>query len=381
MLIGWSAAVGAEASPHFHMSFVEELWRRNFTTMYKGQPREPILETLEHLLYGPSDDANGTDVASDNGIVRNSASKDKEFALWARYKQRDLPKKQSDEVKRKYGSAGPEIEGLLSLDAEFSPRTPLCYDDASEYFDAIVDSELAKIRRYNQFSASLYEGRPFGEGFSGYEKRLMLIQALQFVGNDTMNDAVAKGRYLDTFGCLTDEALICAQIHERFENTRREKLAACVEKRNALRTAQRIIATSDLQAFAGRCAVSCPTRGGEAFNCLVALLAVGNQEVPLLQEKVAAILTGKLGDTAVISEGSSWIHCPTETARQLQIAVGDEEFARIELAMRGTWGHVYRESDIPNRHVHCNSNPNTDLTMSFSGFRIATDGPSAPHCS
>merc|ERR1712227_1099210 len=156
---------------------------------------------------------------------------------------------------------------------------PLAYEDATEYFDALVEAELAKIQRHNCFVSSLYEGRPLGKGFSGREKRLMLIQALQFVGNDTMNDAVAKGGYLDTFSSLADESLICGQLHERFEQSRREKLAACVEKRNALRTAQRIVCTEDLDAFAGRCAVSCPTRGGEAFHCLVALLAVGSQEV------------------------------------------------------------------------------------------------------
>merc|ERR1711953_1198834 len=100
--------------------------------------------------------------------------------------------------------------------------------------------------------------------------------------------------------------LICGQLHEKFENARKEKLAACVEKRNALRTAQRIVATGDLDAFAGRCVVSCPTRGGEVFNCLVALLAVAKKEVPFLVEKVRAILTGKLGDHVVISEGASW---------------------------------------------------------------------------
>merc|ERR1719487_2908425 len=90
------------------------------------------------------------------------------------------------------------------------------------------------------------------------------------------------------------------------------------------------------------------------------------------KQKVSAILTGRLGDDAVIAEGSSWVHCPAETARQFAVAIGEEEFARIELAMHGTWGHVYRESDIPNRHGHCTSNPNADLTMSFTGFQIAT---------
>lgn len=332
------------------------------------------METLERLLYGPSDEESESGTEGDSRIARNSAAKDKEFALWARYKQGDLPKKQAEEVRRNYAAVGPQVEGLLALDMEFTARNPLKYEDAEAHFDAIVTAELAKVQRNNGFSASLYEGRPLGEGFTGRQKRLMLIQALQFVGNDAMNSGVAKGLYLDTFGNLADETMICGQLHERFENNRREKLAACVEKRNALLTAQRIVATTDLGAFAGRCAVSCPTRGGEAFNCLVALLVAGSKDIPLLREKVAAILTGKLENVIVISEGSSWVHCPSETARLLQDAVGDEEFARIELAMRGTWGHVYRESDIANRHGHCNTNPNSLLTVSFRGFHVATAG-------
>merc|ERR1712039_359661 len=108
----------------------------------------------------------------------------------------------------------------------------------------------------------------------------------------------------------------------------------------------------------GRCLVSCPTRGGDVFNCMVALL--GSSRVPLLREKIEAVLTGKCDGHPTISDGSSWVHCPTETARQLQDAIGEEAFMQIELAMYGTWGHVYRQSDLPNRHGHCTSNPNPD---------------------
>jgi len=383
MLIGWAAVVVAELSQHFYMVFVEELWRRSFTAMYKGQSREPIKETLEWLLYGPGGEESSNSTGRDSTHVRNSASKDKEFALWAQYKRGDLSKKRAEEVQRKYGERGPQVEGLLSPDSEFIPRKVLRYEDAEDFFNKIMDEELARIHKYTTFAAQLYQGRPHGEGFTGSQKRLMLIQALRFVGNDHMNEAVANGRYLDTFGCLADEehigpghaeAMICGQLHERYESVRQEKSTACVEKRNALLTAQRILASSDLNAFAGRCLVSCPTRGGEVFNCVVTLLAAGGKQAPHLCEKVKAILTGKIEEIAVISEGSSWVHCPLETAKQLQDAVGADEFGRIQLAMRGTWGHVYRASDIPNRHGHCISNPNTELTMSFSGFSLATDG-------
>lgn len=297
----------------------------------------------------------------------------------------------ADEMRKRYGSGprvGPEVEGLASADAAYSPRTLLLYEDAPEYFDKIVEAELEKICHHNAFTAALYEGRPFGEGFMGSEKRLMLIQALQFVGNDVVNEAVEKHRYLDTFSCLTSsngqehdrtaESCICGQLHERFEQHRKERFSACVEQRNALRTAQRILASSSLDAFFGRCAVSCPTRGGSVFECLVALLCAGGivngSPAPLLLEKVQAVLTGKLDGVPVIAEGSSWACCPRETARRLQEVVGEEAFAKIELLMNGTWGHVYRESDIPNRHGHCNSNPNEQLVVSFSGFRLATVG-------
>lgn len=284
------------------------------------------------------------------------------------------------EVRRRHtaGSRAPEVEGLLSVDAAHKPRVPLQYEDAAHFFDAAVEAELLKIRRMNAFTAALYRGASYGEGFTASERRLMLIQALQFVGNDVMQEGVKKGQYLNTFDCLAADhggiARICGQLHERFEQRRREKLSACVEQRNALLTARRIVAASDLDAFAGRCYVSCPTRGGAVFHCVVALLGASGGgcrvAVPYLCEKVRAVLTGKIGDRAVIAEGSSWVHCPVETAQRLRDAVGAEEFTNMELSMHGTWGHVYRESDIPNRHGHCNSHPNADLVQRFRGFHL-----------
>merc|ERR1712151_1085155 len=207
----------------------------------------------------------------------------------------------------------------------------------------------------------------------------MLIQALQFVGNDAMNDALKNGYYMNTFDCCEendkkDTAWVYEQLHERFERQRREKLSSYVDRRNALITAKRILATADLSAFAGRCDVSCPTRGGSVFECVVGLLTACSGDpsvsktIPHFLDKVVAVLTGKIDEHAVIASGTSWIHCPLETARRLREAIGDDAFAKIELLMYGTWGHMYRDSDIPNRHGHCNSNPNTVLTQSFRGF-------------
>jgi hypothetical protein len=225
--------------------------------------------------------------------------------------------------------------------------------------------------------SDLYGGRPVGDGFLGQERWIMMIQALQHVGNDVMNAAVTKGTYLNTWEHQGEDGAhdIVRLLHERFECSRREKWTACVARRNALLAAKSMLAATDIDAFAGRCLVSCPTRGGDVFDHLIGLLrscgdAACAKQVPLLREKVAVILTGRLGDWRMLADGSSWVHCSCETARCLREAVGEEAFAQIELTMYGTWGHVYRQSDIPNRHGHCNSNPNGDLVGRFAGFRL-----------
>lgn len=386
VLVGWAAVAGPALCPRFHIAFVEELWRRNLTALYKGQPHEPIMEALERLLYGPASDGEEMAAANEGNVVaQNKASKDKEFAFWARYCWGDLSMKEANAVRKKFlkkkesGSQvdGPEVEGLISANTEYKPRKLLKYEDAAGFFDATVMTELQKIHRANSFVAALYENRPLGKGFSPREKWLMMIQSQQFIGNDTMNKAIAKGYYLNTFDCLAEgeegAERLCSLLHDRFEQQRSEKWQACVERRNALHTAKRIIATEDLNAFAGRCFVSCPTRGGLVFECVVALLiatSTGNATIPRLREKVAAMLTGKVHEKPVISEGTSWVHCPLETARRLQDVVGEDEFSKIQVSMHGTWGHVYRASDLPNRHDHCNSNPNPDLTQRFSGFKF-----------
>jgi len=96
--------------------------------------------------------------------------------------------------------------------------------------------------------------------------------------------------------------------------------------------------------------------------------------IPLLAMKVRALLTGRLShikhgeQKVVMARGESWTTCPDEIVERFRFATGSEEFSKIELDMRGTWGWVYRESDIPNRHSHCNSNPNPALCGSFEGF-------------
>ena len=50
-----------------------------------------------------------------------------------------------------------------------------------------------------------------------------------------------------------------------------------------------------------------------------------------------------------MSNGESYVHLPPETAKRLCEVIGKELWAKIESEMIGTWGWVYRMSDIPVR--------------------------------
>ena len=72
----------------------------------------------------------------------------------------------------------------------------------------------------------------------------------------------------------------------------------------------------------------------------------------------------------VMSNGESWVNCPIAVAEQFAEIIGEDAFLKIEIDMRGFWGHVYRESDLPNRHGYCNSHPNPRLSRQFKGFAL-----------
>ena len=56
VLVGWKHGTGVNEGSEgerFFTALVEEMWRRNFGALYKGQPTEVVMEVMEQLLYGP----------------------------------------------------------------------------------------------------------------------------------------------------------------------------------------------------------------------------------------------------------------------------------------------------------------------------------------
>jgi len=369
VLLGWRHACGHEDDARFKTAFVEELWRRNLTQMYKGQPRDAIQDALKDLLYGRADDraplqpvslarANSPDFAP-----KPRGEKAKQFAQWGKLVTDRLSQKQAAQLRKQF-PRGPEVEPCAAETR--AVRRIKAYEEDAAFFDEVVAAQLAQLEAKNRFCAPLLGGAPLGEGFDGATKRRMLLQALMHVGNGCMSDAVQAGTYKNTFD-HPDAAVLCEHQHARFEQQRAEKLDALREQEHAYQTAKRIAHAATMDEFLGRLSVSCPTRGGMVFERVVALLCA--QPAPELADKVAVLMTGKAHGCGVLGGGSSWVHCSAETVQKLRDQVGEEPFGDIELQMHGKWGWVYRQCDTPNRHGHCNSNPNPSLVTEFKGFR------------
>jgi len=386
VMLGWNECTKLRDrdTERFDFAFVEEVWRRAFTAMFKGQPRNQIDEWLESLLFLTSDNievSGGDDTLSGNSMK----AENKLFSEWGKAKLGLLSKKKTDELLKKYPN-GPPSAGC-GEGTTYTPRTLVDYESNQEAIDALVEKILANISSRNNFLSKVLDGRVTGTGFSGKAKWLMLVQALKYSSNSAMNQACANGKYKNTFDyCGTTSSdhtttKFLNDIYEQFETNRKNDWNAVLSKKEDFIHAKKIALTPDLQSYAGRIISLCPTRGGGIFANLVSILSSGKvneKSIPLLYEKLKAVMTGKIqfvvgADSFVImSSGHSWVQCSTNTAMLLREVVSAEEWGQIESSMYGVSGWAYRPSDIPNRHGHCVSNPNRALVQSFSGFHLGS---------
>ncbi|CAD7960857.1 unnamed protein product [Amoebophrya sp. A25] len=461
-------------------------------------PRVDDYEALQRELKKEDNDDGGS--SKKNLGAASSRSEEKAFALYGRYCLGDLSTKEAARVAK---LPVPQVTtGLRDATEEFQPRSIACYTrttgredetcytynaeentvhttgkqhtvghtsseqkntDHTSFFDRLMQQEDSKVRKYMRPLMSVLsyaaktsrgdenrsDGAHQNEKDKNLLKRLMWIQAFQFVWTSDMTRAAESGEYLDTWRVLRnfvnsgagasflgqEQSIlfsICGPIHERFEQKRKEKLAHTIQTRNSRRIAELMCLSADPHAFLGRLFAACPTRGGDVFQELIAMITgEGDQALsfPLLKFKLFVLLTGraphllvnnmcggKMGSDikedglsymltssssctemnqtstsdhlfisisciedmasapAAIAGGTSWVHCQANIAEKFEKILGVDTFSQIELCMRGKAGWVYRESDIPNRHGHCNSHPNKSLFMDFSGFSFRQEG-------
>jgi hypothetical protein len=122
--------------------------------------------------------------------------------------------------------------------------------------------------------------------------------------------------------------------------------------------AKTIALAEDLSAFGGMLRVYCPTRSNSVFMTVIDLLIQREDN-----EKLESLLTNQILENDLF-EGrlkfNPWIPPGYEKMRQIRDIVGKDKFSKIErqhVAQGRMTDWIYRSSDIPNRHKHCNSNP------------------------
>jgi hypothetical protein len=336
-----------------------------------------------------------------------NAAQDRPFSTFAHLKWGTLKQSDLQSAEKAFGKKGERPPTLKPHGGDggygtFSARPLAAYDDHPSFFDELVAQQLVLIEPMNRHLAKLFDGLPLGKtlgagmSFPMELQRLVLVQALRFRTNSAANSGVSSGEYKNTFDFFKCNSAaggggigeLLTEIHTSFEQKRREGWdTACAAQRD-LQLAKAIALARDPAAFAGKLMSESPTRGGGVFMALAAMLGSGFVEdtntsgeskmvaIPMLEQKVRALLTGKIsiakGGTEYVcmSRGQSWTACPMDLASRLKHVVGEDAFVAIEMSMYGSWGHVYRESDIPNRHGHCNSCPNDSLGGSFRGFKL-----------
>jgi len=336
-----------------------------------------VLSTIEKLIYGPP--LEGGNSVLDEALAPNKLNKnDKDFEAWAEWKLGKASKRKGEEIEKTMKD-GPPILGTLPTDAGYESRELADYNKHADFFRGVIEEELEKIKDINMFFADYTDKAVLGQNLGPEVKWIMVLQALQFCSNDLANTGVSSGTYKNTIDYLDKTNEVLKHIHEFFDTHRKQNWANTITEKNNLVAAQQIVATKNIWAFIGRVMKSCPTRGGAIFDGLVSYLhspPAYLTPVPHLEKKVEIIFTGKFTQPDepsldVQSDGSAWVHCTPTIAKKFKDSVGEAVWASIESKMYGHWGWVYRMSDLPNRHGHCNSNPNPLLSVSFSGFKFS----------
>lgn len=132
-------------------------------------------------------------------------------------------------------------------------------------------------------------------------------------------------------------------------------------EREAIVQIEQLVWSCDIDEFVTKLNEFIPQRDGEKYNSLIKELSQNNS-VPLLQHKIWVLTLCKVDETDDII----WNRGNMCSVKELNIFKNIWDYDTISLLSWGKLYHKwyvaprkyeYRESDIPNRHGHCNSNP------------------------
>ncbi|CAH1238699.1 Hypp5621 [Branchiostoma lanceolatum] len=191
--------------------------------------------------------------------------------------------------------------------------------------------------------------------------RALVCQVLCYCSNSKARQAAKTGLMLD-LGQLDAAAspavLTLQQLHCSLLQRREHVLQAMIERSIKQRANYCMVEASTVWAFIGYLMNTHKERDDGFIDLIKMLTSPDRQQpIPLVAEKVRILVTGQYEGKAVLSYGNVWLP-ERKYSQALAKVVGEEAWGEIEVEVRSNVSvHVYRESDIPNRHGHCNSNP------------------------
>lgn len=187
--------------------------------------------------------------------------------------------------------------------------------------------------------------------------RLLMCQVILCHSNSKARAAVSSKQYID-FAIKVDYKEELRKLDSHLIKMREEAIKDVMESVQNMRANYCMLHTPSMWAFIGYLMCTYKERG-QGFSDLVSTIVDDNcqETFPLLSDKVRVMFLGKYNDHAVLAKGNVWIP-DAKLSKKFATVLGEEVWNDIEISLRSCVQlHVYRESDIPNRHGHCNSNP------------------------
>ena len=362
-LFGYIHALGVKTiEPALRYMIVEELYRRHFAYLYHGTPDNIISDHLQALLYDRDDDEKEAQASTDNDLsfikTKNTRSIDGRFGVYARA----VIKQQEKNLEV------PKEEIQIEFEIPERPISSMNDKIRSKMTELLASFAIKPVENVlNRLGIRMMDMSDEQECII---LRSMLVQCLRFYSNESINSAVGNTTF---FNAEKDHERILRAAHEDFDANRQRLTTNRVEQIRSLELARRIVLTNDIGVFLGRMMVYAPTRGGKVFDTVMSMLVDRTQkQVPLLNEKISIIFTGRYREHPeaekefdVLSNGVAWFPDRSIIIR-VKEALGKDQWDGLDRTMQTrTCGHVYRLSDIPNRHGYHNSNPNPLLVVQW----------------
>ncbi|XP_053374188.1 uncharacterized protein LOC123531588 [Mercenaria mercenaria] len=189
--------------------------------------------------------------------------------------------------------------------------------------------------------------------------RAMLCQAVRFHSNSSARAASADKQLLDIKDGQETVIAILVLNHKFLDEFKVNARKSAVERALWKRANYCMLWATTPWAFVGYL-MNTHTSRLEGFSALIDVFmstVSEDTELPYLKEKIHILLTGQYKTYAVLDNGNQWLP-EKKMASNFKKLLGKEIWDEFEMELRSSVQiHVYRESDIPNRHGHCNSNP------------------------